>query len=57
MVKKEIFVTVDFSFTTLTIHLIQKIMQVSSIFFATCFTIVGTLSLIYLFTYLKQLFE
>jgi hypothetical protein len=40
-------------FTTFIIRLIQKIMQVSSIFFVRCFTIVGTSNLTYPFTYLQ----
>jgi hypothetical protein len=39
--------------TILIIRLIQKIMQVSSILFVTCFVIVGILSLTYPFMYLQ----
>jgi hypothetical protein len=53
----EIFVVIEFFSTTLTIRFIQKVMQVSSILFATCFTIISILSLTYPFTYLQQFFE
>jgi hypothetical protein len=49
----EIFVVIDFFLTTLTIRLIQKIMQVLFTLLATYFIIVGILNLTYPFTHLR----
>jgi hypothetical protein len=53
----EIFVVINFFFTTLIICLIQKIMQVSLTLLATYFIIVGILNLTYPFTHLRFFFE